>query len=149
MWAASIDRAAERPASKVADRGGSTPRSVLHGATSSYAVGYQLQRTGAEGAPPAPRKSRSPEGPRPLPRRYAVDSSQQSTSMSSYSVHRSIPPTQGTVPTISFYPDIPTLNQNVGAPIRSPGPSLFTQSPRRRVFSKLASSSRRQFLVNK
>ena len=31
--------------------------------------------------------------------------------MSSYSVHRSIPPTQGTVPTPIFYPDISTLNR--------------------------------------
>ena len=46
-----------------------------------------------------------------MPRRYAVDSLQQSTSMSSYSVHRSIPPTQGTVPTSFFYPNIPALNR--------------------------------------
>ena len=39
-----------------------------------------------------------------MPRRYAVDSSQQSASMSSHPVHRPIPPTQGTVPTLSFLP---------------------------------------------
>jgi hypothetical protein len=84
-------------------------RRVLHGARYSYADGYELQLTGAEGEPPAPRKSRSHKGPRPSPRRYAVDSSQQSTSMSSYSVHRSIPPTQGTVPTSLLYPEISQL----------------------------------------
>ena len=36
-------------------------RRVLHGARYSYADGYELQRTGAEGEPPAPRKSRSPD----------------------------------------------------------------------------------------
>jgi hypothetical protein len=55
-----------------------------------------------------------------LPRRYAVDSSQQSTSMSSYSVHRSIPPTQGTVPTSYYYPDILALNRKAGVPKRRP-----------------------------
>jgi hypothetical protein len=44
-----------------------------------------------------------------MPRRYAVDSSQQSASMSSYPVHRSIPPTQGTVPTLLCFPNIPGL----------------------------------------
>src|SRR5919112_4211647 len=70
-----MDRAAERAPSKLANQGFDPPQSGLHGARYSYADGYPLQRTGAEGAPPAPRKSRSPEGPRPLPRRYAVDSS--------------------------------------------------------------------------
>ncbi len=45
-----------------------------------------------------------------MPRHYAVDSSQQSTSMSAYSVPRSIPPTQGTVPTLIYYPNTPSLN---------------------------------------
>src|SRR5919112_4908923 len=115
-----MDRAAERAASKLANQGFDPPRSVLLGARYSYADGYPLQRTGAEGAPPIPRKSRSPEGPRPLPRRYAVDSSQQSISMSSYSVHRSIPPTQGTVPTPFYYPDIPAQTRKARASTRSP-----------------------------
>ena len=51
-------------------------------------------------------KGRSPSRTPALPRRYAVDSTQQSTSMSGYPVHRSIPPTQGTVPTLFCFPNI-------------------------------------------
>jgi hypothetical protein len=42
--------------------------------------------------------------------------------MSSYSVHRSIPPTQGTVPTSFFYPDIPALNRKGRSPDKEPRP---------------------------
>src|SRR5215208_4051516 len=54
-------------------------------------------------------KGQSPEGPRPSPRRYAVDSSQQSTSMSSYPVHRPIPPTQRYSSNIILLPCCPYL----------------------------------------
>ncbi len=46
-------------------------------------------------------------GLRPSPRHYAVGSSQQSAPMSGHPVHRPIPPTQGTVPTVIVYPAYP------------------------------------------
>jgi hypothetical protein len=51
-----------------------------------------------------------------VPRRYAVDSSQQSASMPSSPVHRSIPPTQGTVPTLFCFPNNPGLKLNAAHP---------------------------------
>ena len=58
-----------------------------------------------------------------MPRRYAVDPFQQSAPMSSYPVHRSIPPTQGTVPTPLLFPGYPGLNpKKARAPI---GPRPF------------------------
>jgi hypothetical protein len=66
------------------------------------------------------RKGRSPRGPRPSPRRYAVDSSQQSASMSSHPVHWSIPPTQGTVPTRPFLPQCTSFNPQRQGPRRTP-----------------------------
>jgi hypothetical protein len=81
------------------------------------------------------RRPSSPLGPRPLPRRYAVDSTQQSTSMSGYPVHRSIPPTQGTVPTPFFFPNIPSLKpdqdttaQSMRRGFRYPSSVLYFQT---------------------
>ena len=80
---------------------------------------------------PVPNKkgTGAPKGPRPLPRRYAVDSSQQRDPMSSHPVHRSIPPTtRGTVPTLFRFPNFPDLKPAIveaGAPTSDPGPSFW------------------------
>lgn len=58
----------------------------------------------------------------PLPRHYAVVSFQQRNSMSSYPVHRSLPPTRGTVPTPFRFPNVPSTKpvKQIPAPMRTP-----------------------------
>ncbi len=60
--------------------------------------------------PTDPEKGRyTPKDTRPLPRRYAVNSTHKSASMSDYPFPGSIPPTQGTVPTPFCFPNIPSF----------------------------------------